>query len=134
MYDTNARMPAARALLQAGANVNAADKSGDTPLHLVAQNYYSSTEVAQLLIDHGADIAAHNNTNQRPSDVARMSSSRTFLLAAEEAQRNNHRYKRPRPEDLQPPAAAEATAAAEKEAEEEEDESEDDSDDEDEDV
>ncbi len=87
---------------------------------------------AQLLIDHGADIVAHNSAGQRPSDVAVIGSTQhTFLLAAEEAQRNNHRYKRPRLEDLQPPAAiaaaAEAAAAAE-----EEDESEDDSDDEDE--
>jgi hypothetical protein len=100
-------------------------------LHYWANSLYSfpAHEIAQLLIDHGADVAAHNNANQRPSEVAKTySTQRTFLLAAEEAQRNNHRYKRPRLEDLQPPAAiaAGADAAA---AEEEEDESEDDSDD-----
>jgi ankyrin repeat protein len=121
--------------LQAGANVNAIDKYGDTPLLLWARSYLDNRthEFAQLLIDHGADVAAHNNAGQRPSDVARAGSSRAFLLAAEEAQRNNHRYKRPRPEDLQPPAAAEAAAVTAAEQEEEVDESEDDSDDEDED-
>jgi ankyrin repeat protein len=131
-------VPAAKLLLQAGANANATNANDDTPLHLWAMNSYNvEVEFAQLLIDNGADVAAHNNKNQRPCDVARIGTPRhAFLLAAEEAQRNNHRYKRPRPEDLQPPvvaagAAAEAAAAAEQE-EEEEDESEDDSDDEDE--
>jgi ankyrin repeat protein len=131
-----ADLPAARALLKAGADANAADKDGDIPLHRWAKSpvyYHAVVEFAQLLIDHGADVAAHNNANQRPSDVAETDSTQqTFLLAAEEAQRNNHRYKRPRLEDLQPPAAiaagAEAAAAAE-----DEDESEDDSDDDEED-
>jgi ankyrin repeat protein len=123
----------ARVLLQAGADANAIDAKGDTALHLLARNYHTVTplELAQLLIDHGADVAAHNNANQRPSDVAWNGSNRTFLLAAEEAQKNNHRYKRPRLEDLQPPAAA--AAVQEQEQEEEVDESEDDSEDEDED-
>jgi ankyrin repeat protein len=130
VFGIEAAVSAARALLQAGADVNASDKKGEGPLHLWAEGYHSDMEFAQLLIDHGAEVAAHNNANQRPSDVARIGSTKhTFLLAAEEAQRNNHRYKRPRLEDLQPPAAiaagAEAAAAA---AEEEEDESEDDSD------
>jgi serine/threonine-protein phosphatase 6 regulatory ankyrin repeat subunit A len=133
-----ADLPAAKALLKAGADANATDKYGDAALHLWAKSpLYRSTAVgfAQLLIDHGADVAVHNNANQRPSDVARNDSNRTFLLAAEEAQRNNHRYKRPRLEDLQPPAAISAGTEAEAAAaeEEEEDESEDDSDDEDED-
>jgi hypothetical protein len=128
-------MPAARALLQAGADVNATDKQGEVSLHQWARSYFNPVEgFAQLLIDHGADAAAHNNANQRPSDVARSDRIRTFLLAAEEAQRNNHRYKRPRPEDLQPPAAiaagAEAAAAAEEEVDESEDDSDDDDDDE----
>jgi ankyrin repeat protein len=133
-YGDGENVPAARALLQAGADVNAIDKNGDAPLHIWAKDhYYAEVAFAQLLIDHGADVAAHNNANQRPSDVARTgSTNHAFLLAAEEAQRNNHRYKRPRLEDLQPPAAivagTEAAAAAE-----EEDESEDDSDDEDDD-
>jgi ankyrin repeat protein len=129
-YTMDADVPAARKLLQAGANVNATDKNGDSPLILWARHNRQSThEFAQLLIDHGADIAAHNNEGQRASDAASSDSSRAFLLAAEEAQRNNHRYKRPRPEDLQP----RVEPAAEQEQEEEEDESDDDSDDEDED-
>ncbi len=120
-------VPAIRVLLQAGADVNATDKNGDGVLHLWAAHDYYSHEIAQLLIDHGADVAAPNNANQRPSDVAKTDHRRTFLLAAEDAQRNNHRYKRPRLEDLQPPAAIAdgADAAAEEEVDESEDESED---------
>ena len=130
-------VPAATALLEAGANVNATDANGDTPLHIWARSssYQSQKHAAQLLINHNADLAARNNANQCPSDVAQTGKSRTFLLA-EETRKNNHRYKRPRLEDLQPPAAiavgAEAAAGAEQEEEEEEDESEDDSEDEEE--
>jgi ankyrin repeat protein len=137
----------ASVLLQAGADANATDRDGDMPLHCWAREpsfdaYDPSHDFAQLLIDLGADVAARNNANQRPSDLARRGgSNHTFLLAAEEAQLNNHCYKRPRPEDLQPPAAiapvAEAAAPAaaaeqEEEEEEEEDESEGDSEDEEE--
>jgi ankyrin repeat protein len=119
----------ARVLLQAGANVNATDAKGDAPLHLLACNNSNASPrmqaLAQLLIDHGADVAAHNNANRRPSDVACTDSIRTFLLATEEAQRNNHRYKRPRLEDLQPPAAAAATVQEQEEEDESENESED---------
>jgi ankyrin repeat protein len=133
-YSREAAVPIARVLLQAGANVNATNDHGDGALHFWAKRSRNSPshEFAQLLIDHGADVAAYNKANQRPSDVAaRDGPNHTFLLAAEEAQRNNHRYKRPRLEDLQPPAiapGAEGEAAA---AAEEEDETEDDSDDED---
>jgi ankyrin repeat protein len=132
-----AALPVATALLQAGADVNTADKYGNAALHRWAMICYdeAAVEFAQLLIDHGADILVHNNANKRPSEVARTGSiQHTFLLAAEEAQRNNHRYKRPRLEDLQPPAAIAAGAeTAVAVAEEEEDESEDDSEDEEED-
>jgi ankyrin repeat protein len=131
-YVVGGAVPAAMVLLEAGANVNATDNDGNIPLHNWAQRHFRpEVEFAQLLIDYGADVVAHNNANQRPSDTF-VDIARTFLLAAEEAQKNNHRYKRPRLEDLQPRAvvAARAEAAA---AEEEEDESEDDSDDEEED-
>ncbi len=122
-------VPAARELLQAGANVNATDAQGDTAFHIMAGNqYYDYLSIpqalAQLLIDHGADVAAPNNAGGRPSEVTEDDESRTFLLAAEEAQKNNHRYKRPRLEDLQPPAAA-AAGQEEEEVDESEDESED---------
>ena len=81
-----------------------------------------SQELAQLLIDHGADIAAHNNEGKCPSDIAQNDSCRTFLLAAEEVQRNNHRYKRPRLDDLPKPQQAQCKKK-EEQAEENEDDS-----------
>jgi ankyrin repeat protein len=137
-YPADVGVPAARLLLQAGADANATDANGDAPLHLWARRCpHATCTFAELLIDHGAVAAARNNAGQRPSDVIPWvicwnNSFRTFLLAAEEAQRNNHRYKRPRPEDLQPPVVAAAGAEASEQGEEE-DESEDDSEDEDED-
>ena len=43
----------ARLLLYSGAEVDARNKSGDTPLHDAAWN--NSTDAARLLIDRGAD-------------------------------------------------------------------------------
>ena len=45
--------------LAAGADVNAMDGDGDTPLHL-AGNTTASTEIAELLISKGADVNAMN--------------------------------------------------------------------------
>ena len=138
----NVKEGAVQALLEAGANVNATDSRGQTPLHWWAGSCryltFALQKAGQLLLDHGADISALNNDNQRPSEKIQTARSKAFLVAAADAQRNNHRYKRPRPEDLQPPAAiaagTDAAGAVEQGAEEEkEDESEDDSEDEEED-
>jgi ankyrin repeat protein len=133
-------VPAARVLLQAGANANATDANGDAPLHCWARErifhgFESSQGFAQLLLYYGAAAAARNNATRRPSDLVWTGCpNHFFLLAAEEAQLNNHRYKRPRPEDLKPPVAEVAVpSAAEREEEDEEDESEGDSEDEEED-
>ena len=44
-------------LLEAGANINASDHEGDTPLHAAI---YGSNSLTQLLVDNGADIEARN--------------------------------------------------------------------------
>ena len=46
----------AELLIAEGADVNAKDQWGDTPLHRAAQ--YGRKEVAELLIDNGADVNA----------------------------------------------------------------------------
>ena len=46
-------------LIAKGADVNATDGDGDTPLHL-AGNTTASTEIAELLISKGADVNAMN--------------------------------------------------------------------------
>lgn len=48
-----------RISLQRGANVNAADREGNTALHSVAE--YDRIECMQWLIEQGADIDASNN-------------------------------------------------------------------------
>lgn len=48
--------PLVKLLIDNGANVNAEDDSGWTPLHLT-----SSLRVAKLLIDNGADVNAKNS-------------------------------------------------------------------------
>ena len=57
----------ARLLIDAGADVNAKDVDGMTPLH-VCQN----ADVAKLLIDAGADVNAKNNDGNTPLDICRM--------------------------------------------------------------
>jgi len=63
-------------LLDAGANSNAKNAQGQTPLHLVSQSpYYSQRDgvnvtVAQLLLEHGADVNVQDKNHATPSDIA----------------------------------------------------------------
>ncbi|CAH0475542.1 unnamed protein product [Peronospora belbahrii] len=52
-------------LLASGAQVQLGDNDMDTPLHRC-----ETVECAQLLLDHGADMHAHNSEGQTPYDVA----------------------------------------------------------------
>jgi ankyrin repeat protein len=54
-----------RALLAAGANVNARDDIGGTALH-VAVNFRGDLEVIRMLLDRGADINALDNNGDTP--------------------------------------------------------------------
>ena len=47
----------ARFLIQAGADINASDEDGDTPLHR-ATSRDNNDEVARILIENGADVAS----------------------------------------------------------------------------
>lgn len=60
---------ALRKLLEAGANANARDENGQTPLHHAAR--IGDEEVCKLLIDAGADVEAEFKFNgERPLAVA----------------------------------------------------------------
>jgi ankyrin repeat protein len=57
-----ARADIARILLDRGADVNAKDVAGHTPLHLAASGGYSDT--VRILLDRGADVNARSSIQQ----------------------------------------------------------------------
>ena len=57
-----------RALLDAGANINAANLTGFTPLHHAAEA--GSKEAAILLITNGANLTLRNRNGQTPEQTA----------------------------------------------------------------
>ena len=64
-------------LLDAGAELNAANKNGATPLHYAISSRHSET--AMLLIDAGADIHAKNCNGQTPLDCAKDEKIKSLL-------------------------------------------------------
>lgn len=57
-----------RALIRKGADVNAKDQYGETPLHNAAE--YGDTYVADLLIANGANVNSKNNRGETPLHCA----------------------------------------------------------------
>jgi class 3 adenylate cyclase len=57
-----------RALLDAGANINSANRTGFTPLHHAAET--GSKEAATLLIISGANLTLKNRNGQTPEQIA----------------------------------------------------------------
>ena len=58
----------AELLIAAGADVNAKNKYGTTPLHKAA--FYGHKEIAELLIANGVDVNAKKNNGRTPLDRA----------------------------------------------------------------
>ena len=59
---------AVRVMLMLGANVNARDRDGNTPLYFATFHRYPET--MKLLLDHGADVNAKNKEGRTALDMA----------------------------------------------------------------
>ncbi len=59
------------------ANLNWQDEKGRTPLHWAA--YYGNTEIAKLLIFHGANPYIKDKNGLTPLDIARMNNKIKFF-------------------------------------------------------
>jgi ankyrin repeat protein len=64
------RQSATDALLKAGATVDARDKFGNTPLGRAVFNSRGRGDIIKLLLEHGADRNAKNNSGKSPLDLA----------------------------------------------------------------
>ena len=62
------KMDLARELVSLGANVNAASKSGFTPLHRASQNGHA--DIVRFLVDAGANPAAESRDRKTPLMLA----------------------------------------------------------------
>ncbi|KAF3351234.1 ankyrin repeat protein [Verticillium dahliae] len=67
-FDPEVSLANARYLLQRGANVNAKDLEGTTPLHLAT--WRGNSAVVKLLLKSGADVEARNRGDVKPIDHA----------------------------------------------------------------
>ncbi|MBX7074048.1 MAG: ankyrin repeat domain-containing protein [Pirellulales bacterium] len=64
----NLILPAIKAFVDAGADVNARNEAGNSPLHETAIR--GAADVVKLLLDKGADAAAVNHDGHTAADVA----------------------------------------------------------------
>jgi ankyrin repeat protein len=55
-------------IIDGGGDPNAADASGNTPLHYAARN--GLNRVVELLVDHGAAVTARNRSRETPAEAA----------------------------------------------------------------
>jgi ankyrin repeat protein len=68
-------------LIDAGADINAADHAGNTPLHLAAQGYGEQIPVVKTLVQRGADVNVINEDGFTPAILAkRMEKDECFKI------------------------------------------------------
>jgi hypothetical protein len=71
-----------RELLRKGANANAKDRGGWTPLHWAA--FWGHVDVARLLLEHGADPSIRDKHGRTPLDLARATRHKEVARVIEE--------------------------------------------------
>lgn len=68
------KLESTQLLISHGAQVDAVDNQGNSPLHHVLRGIYDweydGARVARLLLRHGADVNAKTNSGQTPLDLA----------------------------------------------------------------
>ena len=75
------------ALLDGGADINAEDSRGDTPLH-VAVSEPGRSEIVELLLECGAVPFARDAEGKTPREIALASGSADYVSSIEESLRN----------------------------------------------
>jgi ankyrin repeat protein len=75
------RLEIAQLLIDHGADVRAADNSGETPLHLAAEAGLNSRAIAELLIAKGAPVNARSDSGCTPLHNAVMEDDRALAEA-----------------------------------------------------
>jgi ankyrin repeat protein len=73
----------AAVLIAAGADVNARQQAGNTPLHETA--HAGLADLARLLLEHGADPTARDDDGHTPADIARQRGHTAVLEVLESA-------------------------------------------------
>ena len=61
-------LPSVKLLVSLGADVNARDYNGNTPLHHASSR--GDNQVVMYLVEHGADVTALNRRGQTTADMA----------------------------------------------------------------
>ncbi|MBX9791034.1 MAG: ankyrin repeat domain-containing protein [Pirellulales bacterium] len=85
-------LPAIKAFIDAGADINARNESGNSPLHEAAIR--GATDVVKLLLDKGADETARNNDGHTAADVAASRQHNDVANLIDRAARRRDRHRR----------------------------------------
>lgn len=66
MHETifNRNLKFMQILIESGADINAKNRYGNTPLHVAAYNYDDCIEIIKLFVDYGVDIHIKNNKGE----------------------------------------------------------------------